>query len=475
MDKGFRMGMPQFHKLTTQHIAAALIVAFAAVPSAHAVGPVVALERVSIASDGSQAMADSFSSAISADGRFVAFDTGDPNLDPAATRARGGRSPAPASGFPYYVYVRNRPLGTTELISVTPSGQAGNGWAMGPAISADGRYVAFTSFASNLVAGDTNGFADVFVRDRTLGTTVRASVAGDGPDIGGGGFGNNANYLMPTWFSANGRYVLFGSNARLTANDTNGTTHLFRRDLLAGVTELVSVNPAGFGVDNVNAGGAMSADGRVIMFASSSTDIITGADPFGRQNLYVRDMLPGVTTSLTPNLSTPDLCWGGSGDNHSYNLSSNGRFAVFNSYCDDIAPGQDIQDTLFVRDLVLGATSVLRLTDNGALDPRGGAYLNISASGRDVVAWTDSTQIGAGDTDNFADVFVRDRIGAHTFRISQRADGTPANASSLAPSASGAGHIVFASDASNLVDGDSNGYRDIFVATLDTVFAGGFE
>jgi Tol biopolymer transport system component len=453
----------------------ALLAALVIGSAAQAAGPVVAMERVSIGSDGHQSIGESFSSAISADGRYVAFDSADGYLGSPATHSNSVHLSAPTIGVPVVVYVRDRSLGTTELINVKPNGEVGNGWATGPAISADGRYVAFTSFAPDLVAGDTNGVADVFVRDRTLGTTVRASVVGDGPDIGGGGYGG-ASYLMPNWFSANGRYVLFSTYARLTSNDTNGTFHLYRRDLVAGVTELVSVNPLGIGVNNVNAGGSISADGRYVMFQSGSNDIVAGIPAFAQiNNLFVRDMLLGVTTSLTPNLSTPDLCWFGSGDNQSYNLSRNGRFAVFNSYCDDIAPGQDMQDTLFVRDLLLGTTSILRLTESGVLDPAGGSFLSISNSGRDVVAWAYLDNFGGTNIDNFSGAYLRDRVGLQTFRISQRVDGAPANSYSYSPSVSGAGHIVFASDASNLVNGDTNGYRDIFVVTLDAVFAGGFE
>ena len=449
-----------------------LCFAFTAAPLAHAVPPLVAMERVSVDSDGGEANGSSFSSAISADGRYIVFDSAATNLAPMASGRSGSEMAAPA-GFPTEVYVRDRRLGITEWISVAAGGQHANAACNNPTISADGRYVAFTSVADNLVGGDTNGFFDVFVRDRTLNTTLRASVAGDGPDVDGGGYGNG-DYAMPTWMSANGRYVVFVSTKKLTANAVTSTFHLYRRDLIAGITELVSVNPGGMSANNVSAGGALSIDGRYVMFQSGASDIVPGLPSHTQVTLFVRDMLLGVTTSLTPNLSTPDLCWVSSGDNKSYNLSGNGRFAVFNSYCQDIAPGQTAQDRLFMRDLATATTSVLRLAQGGSEDPQGGAYLSAVNSGRYIVAWTAAALI-PGDTNDLTDVFLRDRIAAHTFRISQRMDGASADQASYAPSISATGHVVFASDATNLIDGDSNARRDIFVATLDPLFAGGFE
>jgi len=446
--------------------------AILAAPAAQAVTPVVALERVSIATDGGQANGASFSSAISADGRYVVFDSGASNLT-AAMQREPSAGPAAPLGFPTNVYVRDRLLGTTELISVAAGGGPANAACNNPTISADGRYVAFTSVASNIVAGDTNAFFDVFVRDRMLGKTVRASVVGDGPDLDGGGYGNG-DYYMPTWMSANGRYVVFVSTKQLTANATTSTFHLYRRDLFAGTTELVSVTPGGMAVNNVSSGGALSADGRHVMFRSGATDIVPGVPSFTNVTLFVRDMLLGVTTSLTPNLSTPDLCWSISGDNKTYNLSANGRFAVFESLCRDIAPGQTLQDRLFMRDLATATTSVLHLAQGGAEDPQGGANFSVASSGRYVVARTAAALI-PGDTNNLFDIYLRDRATAQTFRISERIDGSSADQSSYAPSMGTAGHIVFASAATNLVDGDTNGHRHIYVATLDPMFEGGFE
>jgi hypothetical protein len=433
-----------------------------AATAAHAVGPVVAIERVNVSGSGVQAAGTSFHAALSADGRFVAFDTGAVISDASA------ESPSSSSplGFPVNVYVRDRVTGTTTLVSVGAGGVEANGFSNCPSISADGRYVAFSSTAGNLVAGDTNGTSDVFVRDRVLGTTVRASVVGDGPDTAGGGQSDNQ---LPNWMSADGRYVVFNSYAKLTANATNGQSHVFRRDLATNTTALVDATPGGVGGDHGSTGSSMSSDGRYVVFKSGATDLVAGANPWLTDHLYVRDVLGGVT-SLTPN-----LCPNYTGQSGTFHLSRNARYATFESYCTDIAVGQDPADRLFVRDLAAGVTTPLRLNDNGA-PGADGAFMSISNSGRYAVAWSQAANIVAGDTDVYADVFLRDIAAGRTYRITQRADdGAAANQSSYSPMIGSGGHVLFASDATNLVDGDTNGARDIFVATLDAMYAAGFE
>jgi hypothetical protein len=436
---------------------AGILTALVVAPAAYAVGPVIALERVSIGPDGMQLPHDSLRAAISADARYVAFDNG------------------PASGYANTVYLRDRTARTTQLISVGIGGAVQNGISSNPAISGDGRYVGFQSSASNLVVGDTNATSDVFLRDHILGTTVRVSVAGDGPDTAGGGRVNQDDNVA-SWISGDGRYVVFISSAKLTANVTGGVQdHVFRRDVVANTTALVDVNPAGGAADAICNGGSISADGRFVLFNSQASDIIAGSNPYHNPHLYVRDMQLGITTSLTPNLSSPGICPDQAGESQAYNLSSNGRFAAFDSLCTDLAAGQQPLDHLFVRDLALGVTHLFRLNDDGSAGGDG-QNSSVSNSGRYAIAWTQAKNVVPGDTDAFGDVFLHDFTTLHTWRISQRADtGEPANDNSGSPLIGAGGHVVFTSYATNLVDGDTNNASDIFVATLDEIFASGFE
>src|SRR5438552_5705991 len=189
-------------------------------------------ERVSVDSGGTEANDASLSSALSADGRFVAFDSAATDLVAADTNGVSD------------VFVHDRQTGATERVSVASGGAQGNGssgligFAFPPALSADGRFIAFVSFATNLVAGDTNGATDVFVHDRLTGTTERVSVASGGTE------GNDASLGFA--LSADGRFVAFQSDAtNLVAGDTNGATDVFVHDRQTGTTERATVATGG--------------------------------------------------------------------------------------------------------------------------------------------------------------------------------------------------------------------------------------
>jgi Tol biopolymer transport system component len=212
---------------------------------------------------------------ISAGGRYVAFTSDASNLVPGDTNETTD------------VFVRDRQAGVTRRVSVGAAGQA-NGPSAAPAISADGRYVAFASDASNLVPGDTNGTTDVFVRDLRLGVTRRVSVGAAGQ--GNGSSGGSAS--GPT-ISANGRYVAFNSGAsNLVHNDTITGGGLFVRDRLAGVTRRVSIGDDG---QAPNYGGAaypvITADGRSVAFTSGATNLVPVSTE-GATEIYVRGPEP---------------------------------------------------------------------------------------------------------------------------------------------------------------------------------------
>jgi TolB protein len=178
--------------------------------------------RISVGPGGQQAHSISADPAISAHGRFVAFVSQASNLVAGDTNNTKD------------VLVRDRKAQVTRRMSVGPGGQQANSFSVEVAISADGRFVTFTSYASNLVAGDTNSTYDVFVRDRRAQVTRRISV-------GPGAQQANGENLGPA-ISAHGRFVTFWSEAsNLVAGDTNDTTDVFMRDRVAQVTRRVSV------------------------------------------------------------------------------------------------------------------------------------------------------------------------------------------------------------------------------------------
>jgi hypothetical protein len=234
----------------------------------------------SVNSGGTQANDASYYPSISADGRYVAFTSEATNMVPGDTNGR------------LDVFVHDRSAGTTERVSVDSHGVQSNGDSYFTSLSGDGRFVAFGSFASNLVPGDTQHFADIFVRDRASDTTERASVNSSGRQ-------GNAGSFYPT-ISAEGRYVAFSSWAtNLVTGDTNGFHDVFVRDRQRGMTELVSVDSA-LTQGNQDSGDyflTISADGRFVAFESYATNLVRpGTNAF--VSIFIRDRAASGFTSV---------------------------------------------------------------------------------------------------------------------------------------------------------------------------------
>ncbi|MDP8911926.1 MAG: hypothetical protein M3M94_07670, partial [Actinomycetota bacterium] len=176
--------------------------------------------------------------------------------------------------------------------SVSTGGTQANGWSEAPAISGDGSVVAFTSYASNLVSGDTNAAGDVFARDAVTGTTTRASVGASGQA--------NGKSQAPT-VSADGNLVAFESSAsNLVSGDTNGVSDVFVRDLSAGTTTRVSLSSGGAQGSGASDSAAISADGRFVAFRSFASNLVSG-DTNGYSDIFVRDLQGGTTTRVSVN------------------------------------------------------------------------------------------------------------------------------------------------------------------------------
>jgi Tol biopolymer transport system component len=230
--------------------------------------PASGTTRVSLSSTDAQGDGGSALPSISADGRFVAFVSTATNLVP-------GDSNGVAD-----VFVRDRRSGTTQRVSVATGGSQANAASGGrPSISADGRYVAFVSFATDLVAGDTNAVSDVFLRDRTGGTTTRVSLAAANAQ-------SAAASLSPS-ISADGRFVAFESGPLLAPGAGTSTDGVYVRDVRRATTERVSVPNTGT-PSGAAAQPSISGDGRFVAFWSNSTTLVPG-DGNGHPDVFVRD------------------------------------------------------------------------------------------------------------------------------------------------------------------------------------------
>ncbi len=394
------------------------------------------------------------------------------------------------------IFVRDTCLGATGCtpstvrVSVASDGTQANGDSAVPSISADGRFVSFGSLASNLVAGDTNAFGDVFVRDTCLGaagctpSTVRVSVASDATQ----GDDTSDSFSI----SADGRFVAFESDAsNLVAGDTNLATDIFIRDTCRGATgctpSTVRVSVASDGTQangnsfgNAN-GAAVSADGRFVAFQSDASNLVAD-DTNAASDILVRDTCLGATgctpSTVRVSVASDGTQTGGGGSR--FSISPDGRFVAFESGASDLVVGDtNAALDIFVRDTCRGATgctpSTVRVSvasdGTQANDHSFGAA--ISSDGRFVAFSSGASNLVVGDTNAASDIFVRDTcLGAtgctpSTVRVSVGATfGFPqANGSSSRAAISSDGRFVaFSSGASNLVVGDTNGVGDVFLA-----------
>lgn len=345
----------------------------------------------------------------------------------------------------------------TTRVSVSSAGAQGNGRSEFAAISADGRIVAFRSLASTLVAGDTNGFFDIFVRDRQTGITSRVSVTSAGAQ----GAGESLNPSV----SADGRFVAFDSFAPLVAGDTNGAQDIFVHDRQTGTTSRVSVSSSGAQANNVSTSAAISADGRHVAFVSGATNLVAG-DVNAKDDIFLHDRQTGETTLVSVSSSGTQ----GNLDSATPAISSDGRIVAFRSGASTlVVPDTNSFDDVFVRDTSTGQTTRVSVSSAGAQGDFGGVAPCLSADGRHVSFSSQSTNLVPGDTNFSTDVFVHDRQTGATTRVSVSSAGAQGSSFSGFSSLSADARLVaFESGAADLVPGDTNGFTDVFVHDRQT-------
>ncbi len=397
--------------------------------------------RVSVASDGTQGNGGSQGVAVSADGRYVTFLSYANNLVPDDTNGKQD------------VFVHDRVTGRTERVSVASNGIEANGHSWMPAISDDGRYVVFQSDATNLVADDTNGKSDIFVHDRLTGRTERVSVASDGTQV-------NDTSWNPA-ISADGRYVAFASTAtNLVSGDTNGKQDVFVHDRQTGQTVRVSVASDGTQANDESGDPALSGDGRYVAFVSPASNLVAG-DTNNQHDVFVHNLETGQTERVSVATGGTQ----GNGASGSPALSADGRYVAFASIATNLVSGDtNGKQDVFVHDCQAGQTERVSVASGGTQSNGGSSYPTISADGRYVAFLSFATNLVPGDTNGKIDIFVYDRQTGQTARVSVANNDAQANDNAGASAISADGfYVAFGSDASNLVSGDTNGQRDIFL------------
>jgi len=404
-------------------------------------------ERVSLGPGGVQGDEHSYPSYISADGHYVVFVSDATNLVAGDT-----------NGWPD-VFVRVLATEQTIRVSVAGDGSQANDESGGAAISADGRYVVFHSWATNLVPGDTNSACDVFLRDLQAETTTRVSLATDGTQ-------GNGESKFPT-VSADGRYVAFESAAaNLVPGDTNGFIDIFLRDLDTPATTRVSIATAGTQAQRESYMVYISANGRYVAFTSDAGNLVAD-DTNGWPDVFVRDVVGAETTRVSVHTDGTQA----NEESYTASISSDGRYVGFSSYATTLIDGYaGFWSQAYVRDRQTSATELVSIAEGGAPGEGDSEFPYVSSDGRYIVFESTASNLVSADTNAFRDIFVRDRVSGVTEMGSVSTDGLQADADCWIPSISDDGsRLVFNSTASNLVVGDTNDVSDIFLRDRSTV------
>jgi Tol biopolymer transport system component len=441
----------------------------AGAPTATAADPLEHLLRISLgavqAGGVLQANDASYTPAVSADGRWVVFSSDASNLVPGDFNHSRD------------VFLRDAKTGQTRRISVSSAGQQGNADSYNPTISGDGRYVVYDSFASNLVPGDTNNQGDVFLYDGDNHSTTRISLRYDGKQTDAqSGFGV---------ISKDGNIIAFESRAtEILAGVKAPATQLYAYDRAKKTTDLISA--AVFGAPAGGGSGAISLsdDGRYVAFSSGSADLVP-YDVNQRDDIFVRDR----QTKTTRRVSVNSVGGEANGASAEPAISGDGRYVAFESqatnllgidptFQDDpksiINPeGKlDTGDTnnvpdVFLHDVATGSTELVSVSTTGQQANADSYAAAISGDGRYVAFVSLASNLVPGDTNRVREVFVRDRTAHTTIRVAMSDTGLAGNKLSVMPALSRDGSVVvFASDASNLVLGDTNAESDIFLRRL---------
>ena len=384
------------------------------------------------------------SASLSGDGRFVAFSSDATNLVHGIT------------GRAYHVYVRDRQAGETALVDVDADGSPTDGGSVVSrgSISSDGRFVAFASNSATLVTGDTNGVTDVFVRDRSTGETTRVSVDSLGAQA------NRESYSA--CISGDGRFVAFSSGAsNLVPGDTNGCVDVFVHDRATRRTIRVSVDSTGAQARFASTNASISADGRFVAFDSAASNLVAG-DANDQRDVFVHDLTTGRTerASVNSNGGEATFGWNGYiGGSIFPAISGDGRFVAFLSD----AAHLDLRYYVFgltgyfVHDRLTGSTTRVSVSSAGIPANPISIYPiyppAISADGRYVAFACRDGTLDNGDDNLTLDVFVHDLRTRETLLQSRSSSGVVGDGASNDPALSADGSvIVFMSGSTNLVD-----------------------
>ncbi|MCC6409870.1 MAG: PD40 domain-containing protein [Planctomycetes bacterium] len=342
-----------------------------------------AIERISIGTGGAQGNGPARDADISDDGRFVAFASDASNLHPGDANGMSD------------IFLRDRQLGTTTLVSRTSGGTVGSSWSLNPAISADGRWVAFLSRANDLVANDTNVSDDVFVFDAQTSSIERVSVSSAGVEA------NQLSFNLD--ISGDGRFVVFDSQAYnlVPGDQLGGHLDIFLRDRLAGTTVRLSEAAGGVTANGSSMRPTISANGEFVAFESFASNLVAGdtATP----DVFLVELSTGA---LTLESRATD---GTPGSGQFAELSADGRYITFTTLAGSVYAASDVNNALdvYLRDVQSSTTTHISIDSAGAQGWSPVLAVTCVAADGLSVAFTTANAYAIGDFNLRDDAFVR--------------------------------------------------------------------
>jgi dipeptidyl aminopeptidase/acylaminoacyl peptidase len=396
--------------------------------------------RVSVTADGSQPNGQSWDPQLSADGRYVTFNSYATNLGPAVT-----------SGV-YNVYVRDTVANTTKALAVAADGTAGNRLSEFATISADGRYIAFSSESTNLPPTPTSWVhnSQVYLYDQTTGELTRVSSPTNGREA-------SRESLQPM-ISADGRFITYSSHAsNLVPGDTNNKQDIFLYDIATKTNTRISPNQA----NGASFWPTISPDGRYIGYMSYATNLVPG-DTNANSDLFVYDREAGTTTRI--NVTSAGRQSSGVGLAIA-SFSADGRLITYHDSSPNLVPGDTNQENdAFLYDQNTRTTTRISTGPGGVQADGQSLVPRITGDGSQVVYWSNATNLVPGDTNGTYDTFLYDTRNRTTRIVSQAADGAQGNAQSASASITPDGKLIaLDTDASNFAPDDTNGLSDIYL------------
>lgn len=406
---------------------------------------------VSIGLNGYAAAGASGQPSVSAEARWIAFSSLAPNLVANDTNSLQD------------IFVLDRRAGGIKRASVSSAGTPANNHAVFPRISADGRWVSFQSFASNLVPGDGNGLEDIFLRDLLANTTECVSVSPQGAPGSGGPTGPFFPYEVASALSADGRMVVFASAfTNLVPGDTNAVRDIFLRDRQNNTTRRVSVSSFGAQSNGGSRWPVITRDGRWIAFQSAASNLVAG-DTNGHADIFLHDTLRG-TTELVSRAHDGALA---NADCEQPTLSESGQRVGFSSLASNLVPGDtNGQFDIFVHEFDTRATRRVSVGQGGAQSNGNSHAPELSANGRYLAYWSLATNHVAADFNARADVFRTDLDTGLTVRASLNETDAEVSDNSTAPSISADGRFVSWESTGFFVPNDFNSQSDVLLRDM---------